>query len=207
MIKDRVSNHGNATHGLSKSGLYRTYRQIIRRCYNKNSKSYPDYGGRGIVMCKEWRISFMAFYEWALISGYCKGLTIERVNNNKNYEPFNCKWITKSLQSRNRRSNHPVTFNGQTKLIVEWAEEYGISYRLLYKRLRMGWPLQKSLNTNTVSLKKKIIQKDILDNVIKIWDSQADIERGLGFNQTDISRCCIGQSKSGISHGFKWEFA
>jgi len=85
------------THGLSKKypKLYNVWGGIKRRCYNKNQKSFKNYGARGIKMCNEWKNDFKSFYEWALNNGYKEGLEIDRINNNGNYEPNNCRWITK----------------------------------------------------------------------------------------------------------------
>lgn len=66
------------------------------RCYNKNSLEYSNYGGRGITVCKEWKDDFKSFYDWAMSHGYKEGLTIDRIDNNGNYEPNNCQWLTKS---------------------------------------------------------------------------------------------------------------
>ena len=73
-----------------------------RRCYNKNNKDYGRYGGRGIVMCDEWKNDFMSFYSWAINNGYRDDLTIDRINNDGIYEPDNCKWVTMKEQAQNR---------------------------------------------------------------------------------------------------------
>lgn len=91
----------NRTHGKRKHPLYSVWAGIKRRCYNTNESAYAAYGARGISVCDEWRNNFMSFYNWAIV-GYKKGLEIDRINNNANYEPSNCRWVSKKENCRNR---------------------------------------------------------------------------------------------------------
>lgn len=85
-----------------KTRLYSIWENIKQRCYNPNCKQYNDYGGRGIKVCQEW-LKFKPFYDWAMVSGYSDNLTIDRIDNDSNYCPNNCKWSTRFEQQRNTR--------------------------------------------------------------------------------------------------------
>ena len=128
--------------------LYKTWANMRQRCSNPNTNSYQNYGGRGIAVCDEWK-DFANFYAWATPNGYSGDLSIERVNNDGNYEPSNCKWITLKAQARNRRNNHLITHNGTTKNLEEWAELTGISASTIRHRLKRGWPINKTLEKPT----------------------------------------------------------
>lgn len=130
--------------------LHRIWKHMVERCCSPKCKSYQRYGGRGITICDEWRNSFKVFCKWALANGYdpnieWKQCTIDRIDNSKGYSPDNCQWIPMGMQARNRRSNKPITFNGETHLIVEWAEIIGIPKSTLSKRLDSGWSVEDAL--------------------------------------------------------------
>lgn len=129
-------------HGDSKTRLYRIWSNMKDRCDNPNNHYFKDYGGRGITYCNEWK-DYIAFKKWALSNGYQDELTIDRSNNNGNYEPANCRWITIKEQQRNRRSNHLLTYNGETHCINEWAEILGISRETIKNRLNCGWGIER----------------------------------------------------------------
>ena len=90
------------THGDSKARLYNIFNHMIARTTKPNNKNYVDYGGRGISVCKEW-LKYENFREWALNNGYEEHLTIDRINNDGNYEPNNCRWVNRTVQNRNKR--------------------------------------------------------------------------------------------------------
>lgn len=119
-------------HGLSKTRLYNIHRGMLDRCYNSKNNHFNDYGGRGIIVCDEWKdaeTGIYAFSKWALDNGYKEDLTLDRIDNNGNYEPQNCRWATKSTQARNRRStinNRLITYKGETHTVFEWLELLGI---------------------------------------------------------------------------------
>lgn len=106
--------------------LSNIYRQMKQRCYNKNNPKYKNYGGRGIVVCDEW-LKPIKFIEWAKISGYNDDLTIDRIDVNGNYEPSNCRWVTKSEQAYNRTNSHYIEINGELLTDSQVAKKYNIS--------------------------------------------------------------------------------
>ena len=118
-----------------------------RRCNCSSYDGYKHYGGRGIAVCEEWKNNFQAFYEWSMANGYTDELTIDRIDVNGNYEPSNCRWVTRKVQSNNTRVNHFVTLNGCTKTLAEWAEEYGIKQDTMYHRLNRGWSIEQAITT------------------------------------------------------------
>lgn len=121
------------------------WRKMKKRCSDLNSSGYHNYGGRGITICEEWKI-FANFYEWSIASGYAEGLTIERIDNDGNYCPENCKWVTRREQANNRRTNRPITFNGVTKNLCQWARDLEITRGSLGQRIdKYHWSLEDAL--------------------------------------------------------------
>lgn len=102
------------THNLTSHPIYKCWDAIKQRCGNKKHASYKNYGGRGIFICNEWKNNFQSFYNWAIKNGWSHGLEIDRENNNGNYEPSNCRFISSKANSRNRRT---------TKITEEIANE------------------------------------------------------------------------------------
>ena len=114
-------------YGMKNTRLYNVWGGMKNRCRNKNSSDYVDYGGRGISYCKEWE-DFIPFYNWAIENGYEEGLSIDRVDNNGNYEPSNCRWATTKQQANNRRTNVITEYKGQKFTLKELSEKLDISY-------------------------------------------------------------------------------
>ena len=134
-------------HGQSNSRIYRIYKHMVNRCYLKTSADYKNYGERGIKVCCEWKNDFKVFYDWAMSNGYADNLTIDRIDVNGNYEPSNCRWVTKEIQNKNTRRNINITYNGKTHNVREWSKIIGISAFTLYDRLNRGWSVEKTLAT------------------------------------------------------------
>lgn len=133
-------------HGMTHTRLFSIWDGMLDRCYHSYSIMYKNYGGRGISICDEWQKDFMNFYHWAIDNGYEDGLTIDRINTDGNYEPSNCRWATYKDQARNRRNNHFLTFNGETKTATEWAEITGIKLSTLLGRIDKGYSVEKALS-------------------------------------------------------------
>ncbi len=172
--KDRIKSCGcktkelginaNTKHGLSKPKnrhpLYTIWAAIKQRCLNKKFHHYNDYGGRGISICEEWNKSFISFYEWAIANGWATGLTIDRENNNGNYEPSNCRFVTMSVQSTNRRSNIFITAFGEKKCLTEWVRDNRctVSFYSLKYRIEKGWNAEAAITTKSRNKKSVYIQ-------------------------------------------------
>jgi hypothetical protein len=125
---------------------YRAWIGIKQRCYNPRHPRYRDYGGRGILVCERWRLSFAAFLNDVGLKPLPES-TIERIDNNGPYSPENCCWATDHDQSRNRRSNIILTHNGPPLCLNDWAARVGIGRMTLTQRLRRGWSVSEALTT------------------------------------------------------------
>lgn len=142
-------------HNKSNTRLYKIWSGMKQRCHNSRHPKYRIYGKRGIVVCDEWKNSFEKFYNWAIEHGYKDNLTIDRIDNDRNYEPNNCRWFTPKEQSNNVRHNLIYSYNGQRKTLKQLAEEYNINYGTLYSRVvRDKWGIDKALNTPLKRRKK-----------------------------------------------------
>lgn len=152
-LKKEVTGELSRTHGLSKHKHLRwVYESMKQRCYNSNNKSYKHYGGRGVTVCDEWRDNFEAFYNWAIEKGYDEKQqgnkqTLDRINNNGNYEPNNCRLVNRFIQANNTRRNVYYTYDGKTLTLAQWAKELNIKYITLHERVRKGWSIEKALET------------------------------------------------------------
>lgn len=133
-----ASGNCRRTHGMVGTHLYHIWRGMKDRCLNFNNKNYDRYGGRGIKICNEWLDNFQAFYDWAIENGYQEGLTIDRINNNGNYEPLNCRWVNYIVQANNRSNNHLITVDGETHTVSEWSRITGLNPQLISHRANRG---------------------------------------------------------------------
>ena len=132
----------NSKHGESSSRLYGIHRGMKNRCTLESMVRFHRYGGRGITYAPEWE-EYETFRNWSLENGYNDHLTLDRIDNDGNYEPGNCRWITNDEQQRNRSNNVRISWNGKEKSLNEWAEELDIKYGTLYKRIyEHGWSIE-----------------------------------------------------------------
>jgi len=134
--RERVG-QASVTHGLTDSPEYRTWTDIQTRCHNPNSTSYQNYGGRGIHVCSGWRESFESFLS-SMGARPSKNHSIDRIDNNRGYEPENCRWATMTEQANNKRNNRLATINGETKTAAQWARENDLSVATVWRRLEDG---------------------------------------------------------------------
>ena len=137
--------HGHCADGKSTSE-YRTWDSMRRRCGDPTDKQWEHYGGRGITVCERWRDSFDNFV--ADMGRRPKGPpkhTLDRIDNDGNYEPGNCRWVTHKVQQNNKRSNRPITINGETMNLMEWLKRIGMSQRCFYNRTSHGMSAEDAL--------------------------------------------------------------
>jgi hypothetical protein len=121
-------------HGMADQKIYWVWHGMVSRCKYVNGKNYHNYGGRGITVCDEWQ-EFEPFYEWAIANGYSDGLTIDRKDNDGNYEPGNCRWVGWNVQSNNKRTNRIIEHGGKTMNLSQWAARLGIKPNSLISRI------------------------------------------------------------------------
>ena len=150
-----ISKQIKTTHGMSRTRLYKEWRNAKTRCENPNTPYYHEYGGRGIKFSSEWD-DFVNFRDWAQSNGYDDSLTLDRIDVNGDYEPSNCRWISNAEQQLNKRNNHLLTFKGKTQTLTEWARELGIKERTLSARIiDYKWSIEKALTTPVKEYNRK----------------------------------------------------
>ena len=128
--------------------LLNVRKSLISRCYDEENPNYCNYGKRGIKVCDEWLNDKESFYNWALANGYEKGLQIDRIDVNGNYEPSNCRWVTSKVNNNNRRDNRIFEIDGVVHTMSEWSDIYGISNECVRHRInQLKWDIKKALTT------------------------------------------------------------
>ena len=133
------------THGMSRTSVYKVWQAMFTRCYKSNCSRFKSYGGRGIRVCSRW----LDPEKFSADMGPrpSPDHSLDRIDNDGDYCPENCRWTTSEEQTRNRRSNRLLTFDGRTQVLIDWAKELGISSMSLRKRLKSGWSLERALTT------------------------------------------------------------
>lgn len=135
-------------HGMSGTRIYRIWMAMKRRCLNKNDDYYYNYGGRGITICNEWLgdNGFQNFYKWSKENGYTDELTIDRINNDGDYEPSNCRWATRFEQMKNTRNTRRFEYNGKLYTAKELEGFYGVTSTVIYQRIvSHGWNIEDAI--------------------------------------------------------------
>jgi len=156
--KSKKQRERMTTHGETKTWLYTTWRGIKSRCYNPNDIKSKNYLERGIKMYEPWINDYVAFKNYvSKLDNFGKdGYTLDRINNDGNYEPNNLRWATYSQQKNNTTVNRKLTLNGITKTSKEWSEELGIKYSTIQNRIHLGWSDEEVL-TKEVKVHKKAV--------------------------------------------------
>lgn len=147
-LQREIAGNLHRTHGeTQKTRLYNIWSNMKERCYGINCKDYPDYGGRGIKLCDEWRCNYLSFKSWALKNGYDDSLSIDRIDVNGDYSPENCRWATVHMQANNKRNSRIIECCGQSHTLSEWAAITGVSVSTLFCRLNK-MSAEEALKTN-----------------------------------------------------------
>lgn len=136
--------NGRPTHREIHTRLYKIWGNMCNRCTNSNNPAWGNYGGRGIYVCDQWK-SYENFRDWANANGYGDKLTIDRIDNNAGYSPDNCRWVSDCVQANNKRNNHLIEYNGETKTIAEWAAVLHVPYKTLHRRIvSLHWGIERA---------------------------------------------------------------
>lgn len=164
-IRNRDGTFG-IIHNGKRTPLYRIWCAMKERCNNPNNKRFSRYGGRGITVCEDWQCSFNTFREWAIEHGYKRGMTIDRIDNEKGYEPDNCRWATRAEQNRNYSRNHLITYNGETLCVTDWANKIGIKPATVLYRLKSGKTIEQALSkTDGRKTRWKTISQNCMESM------------------------------------------
>ena len=187
--KSAINASKNHKHKESRTRLYHTWQGMKGRCSRKNQLDYGRYGGRGIAVCEEWLHDYEVFRKWAMENGYADHLTIERTNNHKGYSPDNCIWADMKTQSRNRRSNVKIEYDGEMITLTELAEIFGLEPKVVMARHKRG---DTTLERLTRSSGDKIgLRKGESSHMSKLREEDIREIRRLhesGINQSQIAR-------------------
>lgn len=205
VAKEWVSSH--TTHGESKTKLYRKYRSILERCYNASGKHYKRYGGRGIKVCDEWKHSFEAFRDWAYSTGYDpllngqKEQSIDRVDNNGDYCPENCRWANAREQQKNRECTRLYPYKDSMYSASEFADNFGISEKtFVYNRLKKGQTLEYILDdwnsihnvpSNLIDAKEYASKYNVTPQSVFRWIKQGNIVATRIGRKWYIDKSCV----------------
>lgn len=168
----------------SATPTYYAWKGMRARCFDERHKAWHRYGGRGITVCDRWKDDYDAFVEdMGLVP---KGLTLERIDNEGNYEPGNCRWATRAEQSRNRSGNRFLTFRGETKVITDWAAEIGLSLSGIQHRINQGLSVEEALDPE--------------------WRREAEAPHGTVSRYTNRKCRCDPCKAAMLAYNRKWRY-
>lgn len=189
------SNPHARTHGLTNHPLFTIWRGMRDRCYYVKHISYQDYGGKGIVVCPEWRNDFKVFYDWAISNGWRNGLSIERRYNDKNYEPTNCTFIFLRRQKSNTTKSVMITAFGETKCVKDWADDTRckVTYNGLQNRLnrdKKDWPDVEKAITTPPGIRKATVKYKPENRMVLAFGEEKSMSDWLA----DV-RCVVGEKE------------
>lgn len=211
-LKAEITRQKSIIHNIKHKNLLYVWRTMKQRCCCVTNRDYRLYGGRGITVCEEWKNDFFTFNEWAENNGYKKGLMLDRIDNNGNYEPSNCRWATSEEQANNKRTNKYITINGDTKTLSQWCKHFSVPKTKIASRLSLGWSVEETFGLVTHEKKKvvrkikrkKVLQYTLSGSFIREWDSAYEAAEHLNCVPRYIMKSCCGEQKTHF--GFIWKY-
>ena len=187
------------THGMARTPEHNVWAQMKQRCFNPNHKRYLDWGGRGITICDRWKNSFNNFLA-DMGSRPTAKHSIDRIDNDGDYCPDNCRWATKAEQDNNRRSNRFITIDDDTLTIAQWENKMGFNKNVIQNRLNMGWSEYDAVMT-PVQIKLIAIGNETY--TIAQWENKMGYGKNviqgrlnLGWSEFDAVMTPVKQRKS-----------
>ena len=190
-------------HGKYRTEEYKVWSGMKQRCYNNQSESYPYYGGRGINICDKWLNSFENFIK-DMGKRPGKNYSIERIDNNGNYEPGNCRWATIKEQGNNKRNNINIEYKGKIKTIGEWADEFGFNRDTLLQRFKKNNNFEEIIKTKTKKLNYfKILKFDLNEIFIKEYNTIVEAAKDSKTSVNTIRKSCKNNEVIG---NFIWKY-
>lgn len=179
------------------------------RCTYESQQYFMNYGGRGIRICDEWllpNVGFSNFESWAIKSGYSDNLTLDRINNDVNYEPSNCRWVDRKTQNKNKRNSCYVTYRGERMHINDFSEKFNLSKSAVYSRFVRGWDVERIIKTpinkkeiRTVEYNGKTVTLNELSEITGISPNTIKSRYQKGYSIEKIT------SKERVNHRYKGE--
>lgn len=198
-------------HGFTHHRLYACYYRMRHRCENPADSSYERYGGRGIKVCDEWKNDIVSFINWGIENGYKEGLSIDRIDNDGDYSPENCRWANATQQCNNRSTNAFITYNGETHTYAEWSRIVGINQLTIRHRIeKLKWSVEDALTIPTDERRYGILQNvNIITAVYKdgelvgVFNSATEAARYCGLCKSSVARCLRGEIAQAKGYEFK----
>lgn len=192
------------THNLSKHPLYAVLQDMKRRCYDERSISYKYYGARGITICDEWLNDIHSFVNWGMANGYQKGLEIDREENDGNYTPDNCRFVTRAVGNTNTRRTKKLEAFGESKTAAEWERDdrCSISQHAITDRIKSGkWDIVSAITTPADGRKKEISRNSNSARKMQAFGEEKSI---IGWSEDERCKVTYSGLKSRLKRG--WDF-
>lgn len=188
----------------TKNRLYRIWADMKRRCKNSDRPNYKNYGGKGIRVCQEWENSFDSFREWALNNGYSDDLSIDRIDNNGNYEPSNCCWVTAKEQANNKRNNLHIEYKGETRTLAQWCEVFGLERNVVAMRIyRDNIPFEEAIKKGN-RVKRLLTYKGKTQSIAE-WTRELGFKKNTLDNRLNKLGWTVEKALSTPELSYKWD--